>query len=146
MEAGGPCQMISRSVAQIATASMRTSTSARFGTGTGLVVSLSSPGSPSTHARMVSGTGMSGLVLTPVGAYIFLFLVSLGCHRRAVRKGLCAKLGGQCAHRAGDLFADQRQMFIIRPHRRRGGADRAHDGAVMVADRGTDTDHAGLEL
>ena len=33
--AGGPCAMTSRSVAQMATASMRTSTSARFGTGTG---------------------------------------------------------------------------------------------------------------
>src|SRR6185295_979742 len=70
MEAGGPCQMISRSVAQIATASMRTSTSARFGTGTGLSVNFSSPGSPSTHAFMVSGTVMLALVFTPGGAYI----------------------------------------------------------------------------
>ena len=36
MLAGEPPWMISRSVAQIATASIRTSTSARFGTGTGL--------------------------------------------------------------------------------------------------------------
>ena len=49
--------MISRSVAQIATASMRTSTSALFGTGTGLVFNVSSPGSPSTHAFMLSGIG-----------------------------------------------------------------------------------------
>jgi len=72
IEAGGPCQMISRSVAQIATASMRTSTSARLGTGTGLSVNFSSPGSPSTQAFMLSGTGKSLLVLTPGGAYIGL--------------------------------------------------------------------------
>ena len=35
ISAGGPCAITSRSVAQIATASMRTSTSARAGTGTG---------------------------------------------------------------------------------------------------------------
>src|SRR2546425_5329441 len=64
--------MFSRSVAQIATASMRTSTSAFFGTGTGLSVSASSPGSPSTHAFMVSEMGQSGLVFTPGGAYMLL--------------------------------------------------------------------------
>ena len=57
IEAGGPWSMISRSVAQIATASMRTRTSARFGTGTGFWASLSSPGLPSTQAFMVSGIG-----------------------------------------------------------------------------------------
>src|SRR5262249_53610181 len=62
--------MISRSVAQIATASMRTSTSARLGTGTGFCFKVSSPGSPSTHARMLSGIGWSGLVFTPAGAYM----------------------------------------------------------------------------
>ena len=62
--------MFSRSVAQIATASMRTSTSARFGTGTGLSVRVSSPGSPSTQAFMVSGTGWLGSVFTPAGAYM----------------------------------------------------------------------------
>src|SRR5262245_66033083 len=62
--------MISRSVAQIATASMRTSTSAFFGTGTGFCFKVRWPGSPSTHAFMVSGIGKSGLVFTPVGAYI----------------------------------------------------------------------------
>ena len=62
--------MISRSVAQIATASIRTSTSARFGTGTGFSVSFSSPGLPSTQARIMSGTGMSFAVFTPGGAYI----------------------------------------------------------------------------
>ena len=62
MEAGGPCQMISRSVAQIATASMRTSTSARFGTGTGFSVSDSYPGSPSTQAFIRSGIGQFGAI------------------------------------------------------------------------------------
>jgi hypothetical protein len=63
--AGGPCAITSRSVAQIATASMRTSTSAFFGTGTGLSTSASWPGSFSTQAFIVSGTGKSMLVLTP---------------------------------------------------------------------------------
>src|SRR5919197_586332 len=62
--------MISRSVAQIATASMRTSTSAFLGTGTGLSFSINSPGLPSTQAFIVSGIGKFGLVLTPAGAYM----------------------------------------------------------------------------
>src|SRR5262249_43146754 len=62
--------MISRSVAQIATASIRTNTSAFFGTGTGFCFRVNCPGSPSTHARMVSGIARSGLVFTPAGAYI----------------------------------------------------------------------------
>src|SRR3989442_5071499 len=70
--------MFSRSVAQIATASMRTSTSAFFGTGTGLSVSASAPGSPSTHAFMVSGMGQSGLVFTPGGAYMLMVLLGDG--------------------------------------------------------------------
>ena len=48
--------MISRSVAQIATASIRTSTSATPGDGTGFSTGLSSSGSPRTQALMVSGT------------------------------------------------------------------------------------------
>src|SRR5712672_2324850 len=62
--------MISRSVAQIATASMRTRTSARPGTGVGLSRSRSSSGLPSTHAFICSGTGNSGNVLTTAGSYI----------------------------------------------------------------------------
>ena len=62
--------MISRSVAQIATASIRTKTSARLGTGTGFWVSFSSPGLPSTQAFMVSGIGKSGLVFTPGPEYM----------------------------------------------------------------------------
>ena len=68
--------MISRSVAQIATASMRTSTSARFGTGTGLSFSESSPGSPSTHAFIEAGTGKAGSVFTPADAYMRALLNS----------------------------------------------------------------------
>src|SRR5256886_3165156 len=58
--------MTSRSVAQIATASMRTSTSVRPGVGTGFCFNASSPGSPSTQAFMCSGIGNSRLVCTPV--------------------------------------------------------------------------------
>src|SRR5262244_3606451 len=75
--AGGPCQMFSRSVAQIATASMRTSTSAFPGTGTGFCLSDSSPCPPSTLAFMVSGTGKSELVFTCGGAYIGNLLADL---------------------------------------------------------------------
>src|SRR5476651_2101234 len=62
--------MTSRSVAQIAAASIRTSTSARLGTGTGLYVRVSCPGSPNTQAFMLSGIGKSLLVFTPAGVYM----------------------------------------------------------------------------
>src|SRR4051794_35700593 len=68
--AGSPCSMISRSVAQMATPSMRTRTSALFGAGTGLSTSDSSPGSPRTHAFMVSGTGNAGSSFTLSGCGI----------------------------------------------------------------------------
>src|SRR4051812_526443 len=70
MLAGEPEWMISRSVAQIATASMRTRTSARTGTGTGFSLRNSWSGSPSTQALIRSGIGRSGEVLTPGGRYI----------------------------------------------------------------------------
>src|SRR5437016_5385181 len=104
--------MISRSVAQIATASMRTSTSARFGTGIGLSISFNSPGSPSTHAFIVSGTGMSGLVFTPGGAYIECSL--LFGRLRAMRIWRSAKPGRKRAHSADDLLADHGQMLVAR--------------------------------
>src|SRR3981081_3142515 len=66
--------MISRSVAQIATASIRTRTSARAGTGTGLLRRKSSSGPPRTQAFISAGTGRSGDVLTPAGPYIGLIL------------------------------------------------------------------------
>ena len=47
-----------------------TRTSARFGTGTGLCVSLSSPGSPSTQAFTSSGIEKFGLVFTKGPEYI----------------------------------------------------------------------------
>src|ERR1700760_2424645 len=62
--------MISRSVAQIATASMRTSTSARAGIGVGLLRSDSSSAPPSTQAFIWSGMGNSEDVVTPVGVYM----------------------------------------------------------------------------
>src|ERR1700739_4808199 len=68
--------MISRSVAQIATASMRTSTSARLGTGTGFFAGLSSPALPSTQAFIVSGIGKSGLVFTPGPEYMGTLLAA----------------------------------------------------------------------
>ncbi len=55
MIAGSPCLMISMSVAQTAMASMRTSTSARPGSGTGFSTRVSSSGPPSTQAFMVLG-------------------------------------------------------------------------------------------
>src|SRR5713101_3479531 len=71
MLAGEPEWMISRSVAQIATASIRTRTSARAGTGVGLSRRKSWSGSPKTQAFIWSGTGRSGEVLTPDGRYIW---------------------------------------------------------------------------
>src|SRR6266481_2040715 len=70
MLAGEPEWMISRSVAQIATASMRTRASARPGTGVGLSRRKSSSGPPRTQAFICPGTGNWGDVLTPTGLYI----------------------------------------------------------------------------
>src|SRR5262249_6348726 len=58
-EAGTPWRRISRSVAQIATASMRTRTSAAPGTGTGFSVRNNSSGPPRTQAFIRSGVGDS---------------------------------------------------------------------------------------
>src|SRR5712672_2322002 len=71
--------MISRSVAQIATASMRTNTSARAGTGVGLSRRNSSSGPPSTQAFIRSGIGNWADVLTPAGSYMAAF--SQDCRR-----------------------------------------------------------------
>src|SRR5688572_18493025 len=54
--AGGPWLITSRSLAQIAHASTRTSTSAGPGWGTGLSARVSWPGSPRTQAFIVCGT------------------------------------------------------------------------------------------
>src|ERR1700722_14830597 len=70
MLAGEPPWMTSRSVAQIATASMRTKTSARPGTGVGFSRRKSWSGSPRTQAFICDGTGNSGDVLTPDGSYM----------------------------------------------------------------------------
>src|SRR6478752_5550705 len=76
--------MISRSVAQIATASMRTRTSARPGTGVGFSRKKSSSGSPSTHAFIWSGIGIWGDVLTPAGLYMAAFPGFGGLMRKVV--------------------------------------------------------------
>src|SRR6266700_4218121 len=73
MLAGEPEWIISRSVAQIATASMRTRTSARPGTGVGLSRRKSSSGPPRTQAFICAGTGHSDDVLTPAGLYMAAF-------------------------------------------------------------------------
>src|ERR1700744_3843521 len=73
MLAGDPRWMISRSVAQIATASIRTSTSARLGIGVRLSRNDNSSGPPSTQAFICSGTGNSAEVVTPVGLYMAAF-------------------------------------------------------------------------
>src|SRR6185312_14837891 len=126
------------SVAQIAIASMRTSTSARFGTGTSFSISLSSPGLPSTQAFCLSGTGRSLPVFTPGGAYIAASLV-----RRGLLRALVTELGRERAGCGSDFAAHQRQVIFARPHRRRGSADRPDHRARMIADRRADADHAG---
>src|SRR5450631_4084329 len=75
MLAGDPPWITSRSVAQIATASMRTRTSARPGTGVSLSRKRSSSGLPKTQAFIWSGTGNCSDVLTPAGSYIEMVLV-----------------------------------------------------------------------
>src|ERR1700744_3870875 len=143
--------MISRSVAQIATPSIRTSTSAFFGTGTCFSIMLSWPGSPSTQARCFSGTGTSlWLVFTPGGAYIKAskyefarFLNSARCS--GLRVGF-AELGRQRARGCGDLVTHQRDVLFARPHGRRRGADGADHRAGLVADGRADANDAGQEF
>src|SRR6185369_7221179 len=143
--------MISRSVAQIATASMRTRTSAFFGTGTGLLEMLSWPGSPSTQARCVSGIGNSlWLVFTPAGAYIFppirilcvcANLVSDGMRPFTVLRSRLPEFGRQSAGRCRDLFPHERNVFIACAHCRSRSADRSDHGAGLVADRRADANN-----
>src|SRR6266705_6691278 len=73
MLAGDPEWMISRSVAHIATASMRTRISARAGTGVGLSRRKSSSGPPRTQTFIRSGIGNLADVVTPIGLYIAAF-------------------------------------------------------------------------
>src|ERR1700730_13465475 len=82
MLAGEPEWMISRSVAQIATASIRTRTSARAGTGTGLSRRKSRSGSPRTQAFIWPGTTRPGEVLTPDGRYIGEILLGQKFYRK----------------------------------------------------------------
>src|SRR5271163_3320885 len=94
--------MISRSVAQIATASMRTRTSARLGTGTGFSLNFSSPGLPRTHAFILSGIGKSGLVFTPGPEYIRVFPIPFAALLSA--RGLLIKnFGAAENHRLGRI-------------------------------------------
>src|SRR6185369_10360541 len=74
--------MISRSVAQIATASVRIRTSARAGTGTGFSSSISWSGSLSTQAFIRSGIGSAGEVFTPEGWYMGISSYA-GCYRKS---------------------------------------------------------------
>src|SRR5690606_28619993 len=140
--------MISKSVPQIATASMRTRTSAFFGAGTGLSFSVSSPGSPSTQAFIVSGIGKSGLVFTPSGIAM-VNLLEVRC--LGVPPRVSAEMGdpqavayafGALRHRLGDMGA----IFLARAASGDRDADRAGDGAGPVAQRRAVADHVRLEL
>ena len=93
--AGDPLWMISRSVAQIATASMRTKTSARLGTGVGLSCRKSSSGPPRTQAFIRSGMGISADVRTPAGSYIATVLVHQAPRERATDRSLIRDIAGQ---------------------------------------------------
>src|SRR5690348_17001280 len=104
---------------------MRTSTSARFGTGTSFSISLSSPGLPSTHALCLSGTGKSLLVLTPGGAYI----AASPLVRRSLLRALMTELGRERTGGGRHLATHQCKVLFARPHGRRRGADRADHGA-----------------
>src|SRR5262249_42546277 len=113
---GGSLWMLSRSVAQIATASMRRSTSACLGTGTGFCVSASSPGLPSTHAFMRSGIGKSLVVFTLAGAYI---ADSLRTHAPLGRGTLSDCLTGVCPFRRAVSTPDNARACLRRSRRLR---------------------------
>jgi hypothetical protein len=68
-EAGTPWLTISRSVAQTAQASMRTSTSADLGSGTGFSTSFTSSGLPSTQAFILAGMSYSFAPCSAAMAY-----------------------------------------------------------------------------
>src|SRR5437660_6602659 len=70
--------MTSRSVAQIAVASMRTSTSAVPGRGTGLSTSVNSPGLPRIHAF---------IVFTFFPGYIILYIILASRNTRGLPEG-----------------------------------------------------------
>src|SRR6185369_17614651 len=95
--------MISRSVAHIATASIRIKTSAREGTGTGFSSSKSWSGSPSTQAFIRSGMGSAGEVFTPGGWYMSLSS-SAGCYR----KSPASEIAGGRWRRVGLLHSKKR--------------------------------------
>src|SRR6185295_2870285 len=111
--AGGPEAMTSRSVAQIATASMRTNTSAARGTGTGFSISLSSPGLPSTQARIRSGIGKFAAVLTPAGAYMKALLRKIASRLACSGHRLKAHAVGNRQRRVGAVEKlDRREQEI----------------------------------
>src|SRR5688572_2923037 len=123
INAGAPCPITSRSVAQIATASTRTSTSAGPGFGTGLSIRASWPGSRRTQALMVSGTGIG----TPTPILAAGWLVGGGLFRRLI------DLFGREQH---DCFRLNRAAGIDRHRRRRDrrvvGRVDEHDGVVLA--------------
>src|SRR5579885_2350356 len=70
---------------------------------------------------------------------------SIGGGLRPLDRGLTvrfAELGGERARRLDDLLAHQRDVVFAGAHGRRRGADRADDGAGLVANGGADADHA----
>src|SRR5690348_1605167 len=154
--------MISRSVAQIATASMRTSTSALPGIGTAFSTSESWPGSPSTQAFIRSGMGNSGAVVTPAGAYISCSSFSLRASRvdrdhgsisnrlfviaRLQVRAKLAKLRREIARSGDDSLSHQLQTRFGRPHGGGRSTDCPDHGAGVVADRCADTNDPRLKL
>src|SRR6185369_4913360 len=116
--------MISRSVAQIATASIRTSTSARCGTGTGFCPSESWPGSPSTHAFIWSGIGKSGLVFTPAGAYIAKSSLNRRCGDRCRIRAHAPRCAARICAVEAEVVVDVPQAFMRPVGERRLDVDR----------------------
>src|ERR1700728_323143 len=116
--------MISRSVAQIATASIRTSTSARAGTGVGFSVMDSSPGPPRIQAFIVSGTANSAAVFTLGWLYIG---VSCFSFVKGMKRRLIAQVGRQGGRAPDHLLPQIADRRLISADRRAGDFDRPDD-------------------
>ena len=132
MSAGGPWQITSRSVAQMAVASMRTSTSATPGLGTGLSIKRQLAGiaqDPGLHRSGIRNPA-SGMTSTPADSELERSSWLLD-RRQSYRRGNCEKplqfprfgaLGGRCPVTilAGCTILWRLHWEYPKPHRNRG--------------------------
>src|SRR6185437_6527891 len=115
-------------------------------TGMAFSISLSSPGSPSTQARCLSGIGKSLLIFTPAGAYMIppmqYVLASNGDGLLPVAglRTRSTKFRRKRARGGSNFVAHEGDVLVARPHARCRSADGADHGTRLIADGGADAD------